>query len=49
MYYSSLLTHWAYLSTAITLTKPPDGRQAAEIAFQTIFPQLVVVPEFTTY
>ncbi|NEQ27897.1 MAG: hypothetical protein F6K28_54675 [Microcoleus sp. SIO2G3] len=48
---SYILTHWAYLSTAIAEKPPrftiataslPDWGQAAEIAFQTIFPHLVV-------
>lgn len=40
---SYVLAHWAYLSTAIAPTNLPDWGQAAEIAFQTIFPQLVVL------
>ncbi|WDD36166.1 transposase (plasmid) [Nostoc sp. UHCC 0926] len=40
---SYILAHWAYLSTAIASTNLPDWGQAAEIAFQTIFPQLVVL------
>src|SRR4028118_1142019 len=48
---SYVLAHWAYLSTAIaygraTLNAPtnlPDWGQAAEIAFQTILPHLVVL------
>jgi uncharacterized protein (DUF486 family) len=49
---SYVLAHWAYLST-IPAEKPPhltnsatslpDWGQAAEIAFQTIFPHLVVL------
>ncbi len=48
---SYILAHWAYLSTliaeraqrAFASTSLPDWGQAAEIAFQTIFPQLVVL------
>jgi hypothetical protein len=40
---SYVLAHWAYLSTAIASTNLPDWGQAAEIAFQTIFPQLLVL------
>ncbi len=49
---SYVLAHWAYLSTAIAEKPPrftiataslPDWGQAAEIAFQTIFPHLVVL------
>ena len=49
---SYVLAHWAYLSTviacgtapwAIASTKRPDWGQAAEIVFQTIFPQLVLL------
>jgi hypothetical protein len=40
---SYVLAHWAYLSTAIAKTNLPDWGQAAEIAFQTIFPHLVVL------
>ena len=40
---SYVLAHWAYLSTTIAFTNLPDWGQAAEIAFQTIFPQLVVL------
>lgn len=38
-----VLAHWAYLSTAKASTKNPDWGQAAEIAFQTIFPHLVLL------
>jgi len=47
---SYILAHWAYLSTAMPAascanapTNLPDWAQAAEIAFQTIFPHLVVL------
>ena len=49
---SYVLAHWAYLSTGSGETPPrfaiasknlPDWGQAAEIAFQAIFPQLVVL------
>jgi len=40
---SYVLAHWAYLSTAIASTNLPDWAQAAEIAFKTIFPQLVLL------
>jgi hypothetical protein len=48
---SYVLAHWAYLSTAnaarrrasFASTNLPDWGQAAEIAFQTIFPHLVVL------
>ncbi len=49
---SYVLAHWAYLSTAsgekplrfaIASKNLPDWGQAAEIAFQAIFPQLVVL------
>ena len=49
---SYVLAHWAYLSTASGEKPPreaiasknlPDWGQAAEIAFQAIFPQLVVL------
>jgi len=40
---SYVLAHWAYLSTAIAPTYLPDWGVAAEIAFQTIFPHLVVL------
>ncbi len=49
---SYVLAHWAYLSTAIRQTPPhiaiaktnlPDWGRAAEIAFQTIFPHLVML------
>jgi hypothetical protein len=40
---SYVLAHWAYLSIAIAKTNLPDWGQAAEIAFQTIFPHLVVL------
>ncbi len=49
---SYVLAHWAYLSTAIRENPPhfaiaktnlPDWGRAAEIAFQTIFPHLVVL------
>ncbi len=39
---SYILAHWAYLSTLIASTKLPDWGQAAEIAFQTILPHLMV-------
>jgi hypothetical protein len=39
---SYVLAHWAYLSTAPASTLP-DWGQAAEIAFQTLFPHLVVL------
>ncbi|WP_375504743.1 hypothetical protein [uncultured Nostoc sp.] len=35
--------------SAIASTNLPDWGQAAEIAFHAIFPQLVLVPEFTTH
>ncbi|MDF5732332.1 MAG: hypothetical protein PUP92_31110 [Rhizonema sp. PD38] len=37
------MAHWAYLSRAVASTNLPDWGQAAEIAFQTIFAQLVVL------
>lgn len=40
---SYILAHWAYLSTVSTSTNLPDWGQAAEIAFQTIFPHLVLL------
>jgi hypothetical protein len=49
---SYVLAHWAYLSTALAENPPreaiafrnlPDWGQAAEIAFQTIFPHLVML------
>jgi len=40
---SYVLAHWAYLSTGIASTNLPDWGQAAEIAFQTIFPHLAVL------
>ena len=47
---SYVLAHWAYLSTAMPAaicanapTNLPDWGQAAEIAFHTIFPQLVLL------
>ena len=40
---SYVLAHWAYLSTAIAPRNLPDWGRAAEIAFQTIFPHLVVL------
>ncbi|ARV62827.1 hypothetical protein BZZ01_03210 [Nostocales cyanobacterium HT-58-2] len=40
---SYVLAHWAYFSTAIASTNLPDWGQAAEIAFQPIFLQLVVL------
>ena len=40
---SYVLAHWAQLHTAIASTNLPDWGQAAEIAFQTIFPHLVVL------
>ncbi|MBW4617661.1 MAG: hypothetical protein KME21_31620 [Desmonostoc vinosum HA7617-LM4] len=40
---SYILAHWAYLSTTSAATSLPDWGQAAEIAFQTIFPQLVLL------
>jgi hypothetical protein len=38
-----VLAHWAQLQTAIASKNLPDWGQAALIAFQTIFPQLVVL------
>ncbi|PMB03023.1 hypothetical protein CEN49_24290 [Fischerella thermalis CCMEE 5273] len=40
---SYILAHWAYLSTTVASTSLPNWQQAAEIAFQTIFPQLVLL------
>jgi hypothetical protein len=40
---SYVLAHWAYLSTAGASDTLPDWGEAAEIAFQTIFPHLVVL------
>jgi len=40
---SYILAHWAYLSTAGVSNDLPDWGEAAEIAFQTIFPHLVVL------
>ena len=40
---SYVLAHWAHLSRAIAKTNLPDWGQAAEVAFQTIFPHLVVL------
>ena len=40
---SYILAHWAYLSTTSTSKNLPDWGQAAQIAFQTIFPQLVLL------
>ena len=40
---SYILAHRAYLSTPEASTNLPDWGQAAEIAFQTIFPQLMVL------
>lgn len=40
---SYILAHWAYLSTAGVSNERPDWGEAAEIAFQTIFPHLVVL------
>lgn len=40
---SYVLAHWAYLSSAVTSTNLPDWGKAAKIAFQTIFPHLVVL------
>ncbi|WP_407900356.1 hypothetical protein [Scytonema sp. NUACC26] len=40
---SYVLAHWAQLQTAIAKTNLPDWGEAAAIAFQTIFPQLVVL------
>ncbi|MDF5717121.1 MAG: hypothetical protein PUP93_25450 [Rhizonema sp. NSF051] len=40
---SYVLAHWAYLSTAIALDELPDWGNAAKIAFQTIFPHLIVL------
>jgi hypothetical protein len=40
---SYILAHWAYLSCAVASTKLPDWGQAAEIAFQTILPHLVML------
>ncbi len=39
---SYVLAHWAYLSTDLA-SNMPDWGQAAEIAFQTLFPHLVVL------
>lgn len=39
---SYVLAHWAYLSTTGANGDLPDWGEAAEIAFQTIFPHLVV-------
>ena len=35
-----LITHWTYLSTQLPL--PPDWREAAQAALESIFPQIVV-------
>lgn len=40
---SYVLAHWAYLSTASASDTLPDWGEAAEIAFQTVFPHLVVL------
>jgi hypothetical protein len=40
---SYVLAHWAYLSTSGANHTLPDWGEAAEIAFQTIFPHLVVL------
>ncbi|QIR39428.1 transposase [Tolypothrix sp. PCC 7910] len=40
---SYILAHWAYLSTTVASTNLPNWGQAAEIAFQAIFPQLVLL------
>lgn len=47
---SYVLAHWAYLSTAMPAASCanasfdlPDWGEAAEVAFQTIFPHLVVL------
>jgi Transposase DDE domain len=40
---SYVLAHWAYLSTSGANGDLPDWGEAAEIAFQTIFPHLVVL------
>jgi Transposase DDE domain len=46
---SYVLAHWAYLSTAGANGDLPDWGEAAEIAFQTIFPPKRSVTSFTTY
>jgi hypothetical protein len=40
---SYVLAHWAYLSYSGASDSLPDWGEAAEIAFQTIFPHLVVL------
>ncbi|WP_127079176.1 hypothetical protein [Dulcicalothrix desertica] len=40
---SYVLAHWAYLSTSGANGDLPDWGEAAEIAFQTIFPHLAVL------
>ncbi|GJD19075.1 hypothetical protein RIVM261_040310 [Rivularia sp. IAM M-261] len=40
---SYILAHWAYLSYSGANSDLPDWGEAAEIAFQTIFPHLLVL------